>query len=148
MTQTILIATCCTLAALLTVCAIFLFKRHPEPAPDETIKLDLANLQRPTFALRLPHSKKVLHLTLPSKADTDRITQLSEGIDGSAVHDAASEALYMDKLTEAAAIMLSSNAEGKRIGRSWLARHCTNDDIAILVGQYMAWLVDILQEKN
>ena len=54
----------------------------------------------------------------------------------------------MDKLTEAAAIMLSSNAEGKRIGRSWLARHCTNDDIALLVGQYMAWLVDILQEKN
>ena len=70
MTQTILIATCCTLAALLTVCAIFLFKRRPAPAPDETIKLDLANLQRPTFALRLPHSKKVLHLNLPSKADT------------------------------------------------------------------------------
>ena len=102
----------------------------------------------PHLALRLPRSKKVLHLTLPSKADTDRITQLSEGIDGSAVHDAAAEALYMDKLTEAAAIMLSSNAEGKRIGRSWLARHCTNDDIALLVGQYMAWLVDILQEKN
>lgn len=109
------------------------------------VALDLFGAERPTFTLRMPRTGRVLHLLVLSKRDCERVLTIT---DRAKTSKTLTDNEYLSLLTEAAAIILSCNAEGRQFDTRRVSKMLAYDDIATIVTRYLDWLSGLATAKN
>lgn len=132
------------MALLLCAAAVFFYFRRSRRTA-EPVALDLFGAARPTFALRMPRTGRVLQLLVLSKRDCERVLDIT---DRAKMGKQISSDEYLQLLTEAAAIILSCNTAGRRYDARRVARLFSYDDIAAVVARYLDWLSGLATAKN